>query len=179
MQDQNDRAGEDRAPLPNKLYEGVRYEGGCGVTVNGQALHHVAVHSPTGFEWGYGGSGPADLALSILADHFGERPRTAAYRLDPGRTWYCWSLHNYFLKDFVQHFPRAGWSMTARDIETWLAGNPELVEAIRARIALDEDFALIDALADKAEAGPLTPEEAQTLEAAYQRVKANARSYSA
>lgn len=25
-------------------------------------------HSPTGFEWGYGGSGPAQLALAILAD---------------------------------------------------------------------------------------------------------------
>ena len=23
-------------------------------------------HSPTGFEWSYGGSGPADLALNIL-----------------------------------------------------------------------------------------------------------------
>jgi hypothetical protein len=25
-------------------------------------------HSPTGFAWGYGGSGPAQLALAILAD---------------------------------------------------------------------------------------------------------------
>jgi hypothetical protein len=25
-------------------------------------------HSPDGFEWGYGGSGPAQLALAILAD---------------------------------------------------------------------------------------------------------------
>jgi len=28
-------------------------------------------HSPTGFNWGYGGSGPAQLALAILADHLG------------------------------------------------------------------------------------------------------------
>jgi Family of unknown function (DUF6166) len=28
-------------------------------------------HSPTGFAWGYGGSGPAQLALAILADYFG------------------------------------------------------------------------------------------------------------
>lgn len=27
--------------------------------------HLVAHHSPSGFEWGYGGSGPADLALNI------------------------------------------------------------------------------------------------------------------
>ena len=25
-------------------------------------------HSPTGFSWGYGGSGPAQLSLAILAD---------------------------------------------------------------------------------------------------------------
>lgn len=29
-------------------------------------------HSPTGFEWGYGGSGPAQLALAILADALGD-----------------------------------------------------------------------------------------------------------
>jgi len=28
-------------------------------------------HSPTGFEWGYAGSGPAQLALAILADALG------------------------------------------------------------------------------------------------------------
>ena len=33
-------------------------------------LRHVVRHSPDGFQWGYGGSGPADLALSILHDCF-------------------------------------------------------------------------------------------------------------
>jgi hypothetical protein len=33
-------------------------------------LVHVERHSPDGFEYGYGGSGPADLALSILVDFF-------------------------------------------------------------------------------------------------------------
>ncbi len=28
-------------------------------------LEQVVCHSPGGFEWGYGGSGPADLALSM------------------------------------------------------------------------------------------------------------------
>jgi hypothetical protein len=32
---------------------------------------HVVHHSPDGFEYGYGGSGPADLARSILVDYFG------------------------------------------------------------------------------------------------------------
>jgi hypothetical protein len=34
-------------------------------------LPHIIHHSPTGFECGYPGSGPADLALSILADLLG------------------------------------------------------------------------------------------------------------
>lgn len=29
-------------------------------------------HSPDGFAWGYGGSGPSQLSLAILCDHFGD-----------------------------------------------------------------------------------------------------------
>jgi len=31
-------------------------------------------NSPSGFAWGYNGSGPAQLALAILTDYFGARP---------------------------------------------------------------------------------------------------------
>ncbi|MGC9084405.1 MAG: DUF6166 domain-containing protein, partial [Anaerolineae bacterium] len=44
------------------------------VTVDGRPLQHIVRYSPTGFEWGYGGSGPADLALSILRDYLGDHP---------------------------------------------------------------------------------------------------------
>jgi len=30
-------------------------------------------HSPDGFSWGYGGSGPAQLALALLLDCYGEQ----------------------------------------------------------------------------------------------------------
>lgn len=46
-----------------------------------QRLRHVELHSPTGFECGYGGSGPADLAASILADFFSVTAQTVV------RTW--------------------------------------------------------------------------------------------
>lgn len=36
-------------------------------------------HSPDGFEWGYAGSGPAQLAFAILLDAFDEKT---------ARTWY-------------------------------------------------------------------------------------------
>jgi len=58
-----------------KVYVGERLNSGLSVHVKetGQPIrpleHHVR-HSPTGFECGYAGSGPADLARCILIDHF-------------------------------------------------------------------------------------------------------------
>lgn len=37
-------------------------------------------HSPDGFSWGYGGSGPAQLALAILADAIGDERALAIYQ---------------------------------------------------------------------------------------------------
>ena len=58
-----------------KTYTGRRTPGGCAVTVSdGGGEHPLAPrldlrrHSMTGFEWGYGGSGPAQLALALAAD---------------------------------------------------------------------------------------------------------------
>jgi len=60
-----------------KIYRGVREKSGAVVTVTHEGAcsnlnprFDLRNHSPTGFEWGYGGSGPAQLALAILADHF-------------------------------------------------------------------------------------------------------------
>lgn len=66
-----------------KTYIGILKDEGVGgqeVKVIGQIsssssfehpLFHVCKHSPDGFNWGYGGSGPADLSLSILTDYYG------------------------------------------------------------------------------------------------------------
>lgn len=43
-------------------------------------VRHRVYHSPTGFEYGYGGSGPADLARSILWHWFDHEPTAAAYQ---------------------------------------------------------------------------------------------------
>lgn len=40
-------------------------------------LRHVVKHSPSGYTWGYAGSGPADLALSLLTDALGEAAKCA------------------------------------------------------------------------------------------------------
>lgn len=61
-----------------RVYEGLVDVGGCRVVlVNEDDLAprlDLVNHSPAGLNWGYGGSGPAQLALAILADHFQHRP---------------------------------------------------------------------------------------------------------
>ena len=55
-----------------KTYEGRRRLFNTRVTVGGSQLKKrldLRSHSPAEFEWGYGGSGPAQLALALLADH--------------------------------------------------------------------------------------------------------------
>jgi len=91
-----------------KIYKGSRQPGAVGgqtVTVNGVPLKHIVEHSPTGFQWGYGGSGPADLALSILADCIG---------LDEARKHY-----QNFKWGFVANFGNE-WQMTDEQIKDWL-----------------------------------------------------------
>ena len=54
-------------------YKGKREDGKAVVHVDGAPLptrNDLRNHSPNGFEWGYLGSGPSQLALAILAHHF-------------------------------------------------------------------------------------------------------------
>jgi hypothetical protein len=58
-----------------KTYEGARSLDGALVTVDGKPLaprFDLRTLSKSGFEWTYEGAGPAQLALALLADHFGE-----------------------------------------------------------------------------------------------------------
>lgn len=45
-------------------------------------LPHIEKHSPDGFNWGYGGSGPADTALSILTDFLGDQDQAERFYQD-------------------------------------------------------------------------------------------------
>lgn len=82
-----------------KVYKGERTTDGCVVIVEERETREgmsdklvryglpprldIRNHSPSGFEWGYGGSGPAQLALALLVDHLGDTPeaRERAERL--------------------------------------------------------------------------------------------------
>ncbi len=53
------------------------------VTVDGRPLDprfDLRNHSPDGFCWGYSGSGPAQLALAILADCVGDEQAVCYYQ---------------------------------------------------------------------------------------------------
>lgn len=57
-----------RFPLRNSA--NIYSQKGRSVLVNGKSLDprlDLVNHSPTGFAWGYSGSGPAQLAIAILA----------------------------------------------------------------------------------------------------------------
>lgn len=92
---------------PARLYQGLRTADGAQVTVNGRALDpatHMVNHSPTGLEWGYAGSGPAQLALALLVDHLGD-PEAAR------------SQHQLFKFHIVQHLPYDRWELTSAEID--------------------------------------------------------------
>lgn len=73
------RLGREASVAPRERRDGVHYVGYPGQrlvliesdeAITGVLRHHVK-HSPTGFAWGYTGSGPADLARCILVDVLG------------------------------------------------------------------------------------------------------------
>ena len=97
-----------------KVYRGRRLEPGKGtisdveVTVNGKPLRHRVYHSPTGFNFGYGGSGPADLARSILWDLIGMEPYP--------------ELYHEFKFRFVAGW-KDEWEISSEDIRQWMLEN--------------------------------------------------------
>lgn len=100
----------------------ARYDDESGAFLGMQHLTHIQRHSPTGMSWGYNGHGPADLALSILADHFGELPEQHELyeRGDWPHPLHSIRLHQDFKRDFVSiwgdHF-----MIQSRAIQKWVA----------------------------------------------------------
>lgn len=99
-----------------KVYEG-EWKAGAEqprVLVNGKPLSptpslKIWKHSPDGFAWGYGGSGPAQLALAILLDYFeGDVGRAREHYQD-----FKWAR--------VSHWPINGsWKISGAEIAAFL-----------------------------------------------------------
>ena len=106
--------------MGNKYYKGSRLGGSPFVficfdddTFETTSLRHICRHSPDGFEWGYGGSGPADLALSILCDAVGKEDANKFY-MD-------------FKWDFISKFPKESFRISEGDVKKWIKDKKEVV----------------------------------------------------
>jgi len=89
-----------------KIYQGCR-KGQNVVRVDGSPLDprlDLRKHSPTGFEWGYGGSGPAQLALAILADHLGDDEQAL-------------NLYQRFKWQVIAELPYKRWTLMSEEID--------------------------------------------------------------
>jgi hypothetical protein len=84
--------------------------------------HVVMHHSPCGYEWGYGGSGPADLALNICENvlrHMGvSGPKvkclsSQCYQL-------AWAMHQDFKFAWVGSIPRTGAVISYLAVYEWI-----------------------------------------------------------
>jgi hypothetical protein len=95
----------------DRVYSIQRTAQGVVCTVNGRPLSlrlDLWNHSPTGFEFGYGGSGPAQLALAILADCCGDELAV--------------TFHQPFKWAVIARFPADGGSLTGTFVRDVLAG---------------------------------------------------------
>jgi len=70
--------------------------------------HMIVRHSPTGFEWGYGGSGPADLALNALTMYIGREKAEKD------------GLYQEFKWKFIATMPIEGGIIRREDVMKWL-----------------------------------------------------------
>ena len=68
-------------------------------------------HSPTGFSWGYPGSGPAQLALAILSHHTDNDE---------------YALRNYqnFKTEVITKISTNHWTMDNAQVQGWVEDNP-------------------------------------------------------
>ena len=83
--------------------------------------HLVVHHSPTGFEWGYSGSGPADLALNICEMYLrGAGSQGEKMKCFRGECFtLAWKLHQPFKRDFIATAPVEGITYPFQYVKDW------------------------------------------------------------
>lgn len=98
------------------IYHGIRTGHSCFVWRDDgggdvgelDARHDVRNHSPDGFEWGYGGSGPAQLSLALACDALGDVER--ARRVYQELKWRV-----------IARLPRDAWQLSRAELLVHLA----------------------------------------------------------
>ena len=85
-------------------------------------------HSPIGLEWGYLGSGPAQLALAILA----------ILANCTGDDIYAKAMHQGFKMSYVGSLPREGWILFEDNIQAWVKAHTLAAEDRRRFMTAEE-----------------------------------------
>ena len=104
--------------MANKVYVGFRPANGDPRGVNVTVVENgeprplaprldLRAHSQNGFDWGYGGGKPAQLALAILADA-------------TGNDAYALRHHHWFKLEVIGGLSREGWKLTEGDVRGWI-----------------------------------------------------------
>ena len=82
-------------------------------------------HSPTGWRWGYGGSGPADFALNVLALFL--PPATAAPPEERAELYdgsavhpLVWEHYQEFKREVLGRLPEEGGTIAGAEVRAWL-----------------------------------------------------------
>jgi len=86
-----------------------------GVAQSNLAQRYV-MHSPTGFEWGYGGSGPADLALNMV-QYVLENNQWQGERVRRGWFEEAEAFHQEVKRNWLVNIPREGGTIDYRQFE--------------------------------------------------------------
>ena len=87
--------------------------------------HLVVHHSPDGYEFGYAGSGPTDLALNICQLYLNltgyEGQQTKLY---DGKCWsLAWAVRLQFRNAFLGGVPRTGKTIPFAELDAWFKSN--------------------------------------------------------
>jgi len=105
-------------------------------------LAHYSRHSPTGFSWGYAGSGPAETARCILADFLELEPiQHRSGLLCAGDIPELEAIYQKFKFDHIATLPKNGgtWELDGAIIAAWLASHPPTNTCATCRHPLDVD----------------------------------------
>lgn len=80
----------------------------CAVAkfADGTHVPHHEYHSPNGYEWGYGGSGPADLARSVIF----------AWIKNPANPTMCYQDYKWAC---IAKMPTEGGTVTKAAVQAW------------------------------------------------------------
>ena len=107
----------------------------------------VVWHSPTGFEWGYGGSGPADFALNVLClfvqpGSDGCEPQKV---FDGVCSRTAQALHQAFKSRFIAALPHEGGVIRGADVRAWIADQKMTLKQVADEAAMEAELRQLDA----------------------------------